>query len=84
MKWYSVTAWDEAATVPINVTVCGDITITVSHARQAMGSLKICQIHFHISSLLPGRPFYSWPDTATPSGDIHFKGLKGHNSCVRS
>ena len=46
MKWYSVTAWDEAATVPINVTVCGDITITVSHARQAMGSLKICQIHF--------------------------------------
>jgi len=64
MKGYSVTAGDEAATVPINMTVCGDVTITISHARQALGSLKpvkICQVQFHTSFLTPGRPSYSWP-----------------------
>lgn len=64
MKGYSVTTGDEAATVPINMTLCGDVTITVNHARQALGSLKpvkICQVQFHTSSLTPGRPSYSWP-----------------------
>jgi len=64
MKGYSVTTGDEAATVPVNMTVCGDVTITVNHARQALGSLKsvkICQVQFHTSSLTPGRPSYSWP-----------------------
>jgi len=64
MKGYSVTSGDEAATVPINMTMCGDVTITVNHARQALGSLKpvkICQVQFHTSTLTPGRPSYSWP-----------------------
>eukprot|EP00092_Neocalanus_flemingeri_P012469 GFUD01013442.1.p1 GENE.GFUD01013442.1~~GFUD01013442.1.p1 ORF type:complete len:1133 (-),score=359.01 GFUD01013442.1:1165-4563(-) len=63
MKGYSVTMGDEAATVPVNMTVCGDVTVTVSHARQALGALKpvkICQVQFHTSSLTPGRPSYSW------------------------
>jgi len=64
IKGYSIISGDEAATMPINMTMCGDVTITVNHARQALGSLKplkICQIQFHTSSLTPGRPSYSWP-----------------------
>jgi len=64
MKGYSVISGDESATLPINMTLCGDVTITVNHARQALGSLKpvkICQVQFHTSSLTPGRPSYSWP-----------------------
>jgi len=64
MKGYSVISGDESAIMPINMTMCGDVTITVNHARQALGSLKpvkICQIQFHTSSLTPGRPSYSWP-----------------------
>jgi len=63
MKGYSVTTGDEAATLPINMTVCGDVTIVVNHARQALGALKpirICQVQFHTSSLTPGRPSYNW------------------------
>jgi len=63
MKGYSITQGDEAAVLPVNITVCGDITVVVSHARQALGVLKpvkICQIQLHTSSLTPGRPSYSW------------------------
>ena len=63
MKGYSVTSGDEAAVLPINVTVCGDITIMVNHARQVLGSIKpvkICQVQFHSSSLTAGRPSYEW------------------------
>jgi len=63
MRGYSVTLGDEAAVLPVNITVCGDITVVVSHARLALGSmkpLKICQVQLHTSSLTPGRPSYSW------------------------
>ena len=63
MKGYSVVSGDEAAVLPINVTVCGDITIIVNHARQVLGSIKpvkICQVQFHSSSLTAGRPSYEW------------------------
>ena len=63
MKGYSVINGDEAAVLPINVTVCGDITIIVNHARQVLGSIKpvkICQVQFHSSSLTPGRPSNEW------------------------
>ena len=52
MKGYSITQGDEAAVLPVNITVCGDITVVVSHARQALGVLKpvkICQIQLHTS-----------------------------------
>jgi len=64
MKGYNIMSGDEAATIPINMTVCGDVLITVNHARQTLGALKplkICQIQFHTSSLTPGRPSYHWP-----------------------
>merc|ERR1719264_789090 len=63
MKGYSVTAGDDAIVIPVNVTVCGDITIIVNHARQVLGSIKpvkICQVQFHSSSLTAGRPCYEW------------------------
>ena len=34
MTGYSVTQGDESASIPVNVTVCGDVTVTVYHARQ--------------------------------------------------
>ena len=64
MKGYSVTSGDEAIVIPVNVTVCGDITIIVNHARQVLGSIKpvkICQVQLHSSSLTAGRPSYQWP-----------------------
>ena len=63
MKGYSISQGDDAAVLPVNTTVCGDITLVISHARQALGSLKplkICQVQLHTSSLTPGRPSYSW------------------------
>lgn len=63
MKSYSVTQGDEAVVLPVNSTVCGDVTIVVSHARQALGRhspVRICQVALHTSSLTPGRPSYSW------------------------
>lgn len=41
--------------VPLNVTVCGDIQITLFHARNLMGRIqghKICAIQFH-SGFIP-------------------------------
>ena len=44
--------------LPLNITVCGDITITLYHARNAMAGmgrtqgLKICQLQFH-SGFIP-------------------------------
>ena len=32
---YSVMAGDEGASIPVNVTVCADVTVSVFHARQA-------------------------------------------------
>ena len=64
MKGYSVTAEDEAIVIPVNLTVCWDITIIVNHARQVLGSIqpmKICQVQLHTSSLTAGRPSYQWP-----------------------
>lgn len=58
MKGYSISQGDEAAVLPVNTTVCGDITLVISHARQALGSLKplkICQVQLHTSR---------WADTA--------------------
>ena len=52
MKGYSISQGDEAAVLPVNTTVCGDITLVISHARQALGSLKplkICQVQLHTS-----------------------------------
>lgn len=52
MKGYSVTQGDEAVVLPVNVTVCSDITIVVSHVRQALGAIKpvkICQVQLHTS-----------------------------------
>ena len=63
MKGYSVTAGDEDIVIPVNVTVCGDVTIIVNHARQVLGSIKpvkICQVQLHTSSLTAGRPSYQW------------------------
>ena len=63
MKGYSVTVGDEDIVIPVNVTVCGDVTIIVNHARQVLGSIKpvkICQVQFHTSSLTAGRPSYQW------------------------
>ena len=63
MKGYSVTSGDDAAVLPVNVTVCGDVMIIVNHARQVLGStkpVKICQVQFHSSSLTAGRPSYEW------------------------
>ena len=56
MKGYSITQGDEAAVLPVNITVCGDITVVISHARQALGVLKpvkICQIQLHTSRYFP-------------------------------
>ena len=63
MKGYSVVSGDDAIVIPINVTVCGDVTIIINHARQVLGSIKpvkICQVQFHSSSLTAGRPSYEW------------------------
>ena len=63
MRGYCVTSGDEAAVIPINVTVCGDMTIIINHARQVLGSIKpvkMCQVQVHTSSLTPGRPSYTW------------------------
>merc|ERR1719410_1963837 len=63
MKGYSVVSGDDAIVIPINVTVCGDVTIIINHARQVLGSIKpvkISQIQFHSSSLTAGRPSYEW------------------------
>ena len=52
MKGYSISQGDDAAVLPVNTTVCGDITLVISHARQALGSLKplkICQVQLHTS-----------------------------------
>lgn len=41
--------------VPLNVTVCGDISISLFHARNLMGRIqghKICQLQFH-SGFIP-------------------------------
>lgn len=44
--------------LPLNVTVCGDITITLYHARNAIAGmgrpqgLKVCQLQFH-SGFIP-------------------------------
>lgn len=44
--------------LPLNITVCGDITVTLYHARNAMAGmgrtqgLKICQLQFH-SGFIP-------------------------------
>ena len=63
MKGYCVTSGDEAAVIPINVTVCGDVTIIINHARQVLGSIKpvkMCQVQLHTSALTAGRPSYAW------------------------
>ena len=63
MKGYSVTSGDEDIVIPVNITVCGDITIIINHARQVLGSIKpvkMCQIQLHSSSLTAGRPCYQW------------------------
>lgn len=42
--------------IPLNTTVCGDITVSIYHARQNLGGVmsagkptghKICQLQFH-------------------------------------
>lgn len=44
--------------LPLNITVCGDITITLYHARNAIAGmgrtqgLKVCQLQFH-SGFIP-------------------------------
>jgi len=63
MKGYCVTSGDEDIVIPVNVTVCGDVSIIINHARQVLGSIKpvkMCQVQFHSSSLTPGRPCYQW------------------------
>ena len=63
LKGYCVTSGDEDIVVPVNVTVCGDVSIIINHARQVLGSIKpvkMCQVQFHSSSLTPGRPCYQW------------------------
>ncbi|CAG9806410.1 unnamed protein product [Chironomus riparius] len=46
------------ANLPLNITLCGDITVTLYHARNAIAgigkpqSLKICQLQFH-SGFIP-------------------------------
>ena len=54
---------DECASIPLNITVCGDVTVAVYHARQALTKttgIKICQFQFHTNSLTPGRPSNVW------------------------
>jgi len=63
MKGYSVMVGDENASIPLNITVCGDVTITILHARQVLTKTtgtKICQFQFHTNSLTPGRPTNEW------------------------
>jgi len=63
MKGYSVVAGDENFCVPLNITACGDITISIYHARQVLTKTtgtKICQLQFHTNSLTPGRPSNVW------------------------
>ena len=64
MRSFSPLQGDEAVTLPVNMTVCGDITLAVYHARQQLGKLspvRICQLQLHTSRLTPGRPSHSWP-----------------------
>ncbi|XP_023343351.1 cyclin-G-associated kinase [Eurytemora carolleeae] len=63
MKGYSVISGDECASIPLNITVCGDVTVAIYHARQALTKttgIKICQFQFHTNSLTPGRPSNVW------------------------
>ena len=56
-------AGDECASIPLNITVCGDVTVAIYHARQALTKttgIKICQFQFHTNSLTPGRPSNVW------------------------
>ena len=41
---HMATTGDGVAIVPFNMTLSGDVTITVNHARQALGSLKPVKI----------------------------------------
>ena len=46
---------DEGATIPVNITVCGDITVAVYHARQVG--------HWPVISIIVAvyRQVYYWP-----------------------
>lgn len=56
MKLYS--AGDGKITLPLNLNVCGDLTITLFHARNGLGGmrgpqgLKVCQLQIH-SGFIP-------------------------------
>lgn len=56
MKMYS--AGDGKITLPLNLNVCGDVTVTLFHARNGLGGmrgpqgLKVCQLQIH-SGFIP-------------------------------